>query len=143
MLKGVDLNVNEGDMLAVVGESGVGKSSLINRLLRDDRQRVASVSDKSGEGRHTTTASVLHHLPDAGELIDSPGVRSFRLGKLTRQELEQGFREFVPFLGQCRFHNCVHLAEPGCAIRAAVERGEIAEARLASYHHMVGETRCD
>ena len=77
------------------------------------------------------------HLESGGELIDSPGVRSFRLGPLSREQLERGFREFLPLIGQCRFHNCVHLAEPGCAIRAAVEAGDIPPQRLESYQHMV------
>ena len=69
-------------------------------------------------------------------MIDSPGVRSFRLGELAREELEHGFREFAPHLGHCRFHNCMHLSEPGCAIAAACESGEIDAKRLESYRHM-------
>ncbi len=121
----------------LVGQSGVGKSSLINALLPREQVLEGSLSDATGLGRHTTSAATLYPLESGGELIDSPGVRSFRLGQLTRQELEQGFRDFAPFLGQCRFHNCAHLAEPGCAIRAAVEAGRIKPERLESYRHMV------
>ena len=121
----------------LVGQSGVGKSSLINALIPRQRVLEGSLSDATGLGRHTTSAATLYELESGGELIDSPGVRSFRLGELTRQELEQGFRDFAPFLGRCRFHNCAHLAEPGCAVRAAVEAGQIRPERLESYQHLV------
>ena len=121
----------------LVGQSGVGKSSLINALIPRQEVLEGGLSDATGLGRHTTSAATLYQLESGGELIDSPGVRSFRLGQLSRQELERGFRDFLPYLGQCRFHNCAHLEEPGCAIRAAVEAGEINRARLESYQHMV------
>lgn len=123
----------------LVGQSGVGKSSLINALIPRENVLEGKLSDTTGLGRHTTSAATLYALHSGGELIDSPGVRSFRLGQVSRTELEQGYREFGDYLGQCRFHNCAHLAEPGCAIRAAVERGEIEESRLASYRHMLAE----
>jgi ribosome biogenesis GTPase len=126
---------NETSIL--VGQSGVGKSSLINTLIPREQILVGGLSDATGLGKHTTSAATLYQLESGGELIDSPGVRSFRLGQLSRRELEQGFREFTPFLGECRFHNCAHLAEPGCAIRAAVASGRITPERLESYHHMV------
>lgn len=128
-----------GHTSILVGQSGVGKSSLINALIPRENVLEGTLSDSTGLGRHTTSAATLYPLGNGGELIDSPGVRSFRLGQLGRQELEHGFREFLPFLGQCRFHNCAHLAEPGCAIRAAVEAGKISAARLDSYRHMVAE----
>ncbi|MBT8428766.1 MAG: ribosome small subunit-dependent GTPase A, partial [Gammaproteobacteria bacterium] len=124
----------------LVGQSGVGKSSLINALIPRQQILEGSLSAATGLGRHTTSAATLYQLDSGGELIDSPGVRSFRLGELTRQELERGFRDFLPFLGRCRFHNCAHLAEPGCAIRAAVESGQIMPERLESYQHMVTST---
>ncbi|MCB1792156.1 MAG: small ribosomal subunit biogenesis GTPase RsgA [Gammaproteobacteria bacterium] len=128
-----------GETSILVGQSGVGKSSLINALIPRENVAEGRLSDATGLGRHTTSAATLYALQSGGELIDSPGVRSFRLGHLTRRELEQGYREFRPYLGRCRFHNCAHLAEPGCAIRAAVEHGDIAAARLDNYHHMLAQ----
>jgi ribosome biogenesis GTPase len=123
----------------LVGQSGVGKSSLVNALIPRQDIVEGSLSDATGLGRHTTSAATLYQLASGGELIDSPGVRSFRLGRLSRQELEHGFREFLPYLGHCRFHNCAHLAEPDCAIRAAVAAGEINSQRLESYQHMIAQ----
>jgi ribosome biogenesis GTPase len=126
-----------GQTSILVGQSGVGKSSLVNALIPFGAVVEGDLSDATGLGRHTTSAATLYRLDSGGELIDSPGVRSFRLPPLRRQELERGFREFLPLLGQCRFHNCHHRAEPGCAIRAAVEAGGIHPDRLASYRHML------
>jgi len=128
-----------GETSILVGQSGVGKSSLINALIPRENVAEGSLSDATGLGRHTTSAATLYALDNGGALIDSPGVRSFRLGRLDRQALERGFRDFRPYLGQCRFHNCAHLAEPGCAIRAATEAGQIHAARLESYRHMLSE----
>ena len=121
----------------LVGQSGVGKSSLVNTLIPRQLAIEGGLSDATGLGRHTTSAARLYQLDSGGELIDSPGVRSFRLGELTPRELERGFREFAPFLGRCRFHNCVHLAEPGCAVCDAARQGVIKAERLESYQHMV------
>lgn len=128
-----------GETSILVGQSGVGKSSLINALIPREQVAEGSLSDATGLGRHTTSTATLYRLGSGGELIDSPGVRSFRLGRLDRQALERGFRDFLPYLGRCRFHNCAHLAEPGCAIRAAADAGDIHPARLDSYRHMVAE----
>ncbi|MGD8854260.1 MAG: small ribosomal subunit biogenesis GTPase RsgA, partial [Gammaproteobacteria bacterium] len=120
----------------LVGQSGVGKSSLIKALLPDRDIRVGALSRLSGLGRHTTTVAMLYHLPDGGDLIDSPGVRDFSLCPVPPEELARGFVEFRPYLGQCRFHNCRHLSEPGCAVQAAVRSGSISRQRLGSYQHL-------
>jgi ribosome biogenesis GTPase len=123
----------KGETNILVGQSGVGKSSLINALLPAESVETGQLSEATGLGRHTTSAAICYHLPQGGELIDSPGVRSFRLTSLSAAQLEQGFPEFQPYLGQCRFHNCAHDQEPGCAIREAVESGQISPLRLESF----------
>ncbi|VAX11845.1 Ribosome small subunit biogenesis RbfA-release protein RsgA [hydrothermal vent metagenome] len=128
-----------GETSILVGQSGVGKSSLINALLPDQDIQVGHLSSTSGLGRHTTSASTYYSLPDGGHLIDSPGVRSFRLVKLSRNQLEHGFREFGTILGNCRFNDCRHLKEPGCALQQAVAEGEIAQRRLDNFLHMVAQ----
>lgn len=125
---------NETSIL--VGQSGVGKSSLVKALLPDQDIQVGRLSSATGLGRHTTSAATLYYLPSGGSLIDSPGVRSFRLPLMDRQQLERGFREFRPYLGKCQFSNCAHEDEPGCALRSAVERGLVSAWRLESFRHM-------
>ncbi|MDI1301814.1 MAG: small ribosomal subunit biogenesis GTPase RsgA [bacterium] len=119
-----------------VGQSGVGKSSLINVLLPDAAQRVAALSDASRLGQHTTTTARLFHLPSAGALIDSPGIREFGLWHVTEDELLAGYVEFQPFLGTCRFRNCTHGKEPGCALKLAAADGRIAGARLERFNQL-------
>ena len=126
-----------GQTSILVGQSGVGKSSLIKRLLPHRDIDVGKLSAASGLGKHTTTSTTLYHLPQGGRLIDSPGVRDFHLARVPDEELGHGFREFRPYLGQCRFNNCRHLSEPGCAIRAAVAEGHILERRMASYRKLI------
>jgi len=120
----------------LVGQSGVGKSSLVKALLPDQDIQVGRLSSTTGLGRHTTSAATLYFLPHGGSLIDAPGVRSFRLTTMDRATLEHGFREFRPYLGKCQFGDCAHDQEPGCALREAVERGELLQWRLASFRHM-------
>jgi len=126
-----------GKTSILVGQSGVGKSSLIKRLLPDREITVGRLSAASGLGRHTTTATTLYHLPCGGRLIDSPGVRDFRLGEVSAAELGSGFREFRPYLGQCRFNDCRHVSEPGCAVLAALAAGQISARRMESYRRLL------
>ena len=122
-----------------VGLSGVGKTSLVNRLIPETNARVAEVSENSGEGRHTTTVSSLYHLPDGGELIDSPGVRDFTPHINSKDEIFYGFVEIRNIPDKCKFANCSHQHEPGCAILKAVENGEISKTRYGSYQHMLSD----
>jgi len=126
-----------GHTSILVGQSGVGKSSLVNALLPEASARVGELSDSGGFGRHTTTETRLYHLPGGGQLIDSPGVRDFQLWHIESKDLPRGFREFAAYLGQCRFHNCRHRREPGCALQAAADRGEISPRRLESYRSLL------
>jgi ribosome biogenesis GTPase len=118
----------------VVGQSGVGKSSLVSALVPDLVLRTQRLSEASGAGQHTTSHTRLYRLPEERScIIDSPGVRDFRLWPVSQQELAAGFREFREALGRCRFADCRHLREPGCEIRARVDSGAISPRRYASY----------
>ncbi|MGX2968967.1 small ribosomal subunit biogenesis GTPase RsgA [Ursidibacter arcticus] len=120
-----------------VGQSGVGKSSLINRLLPEVNAQTGAVSDISGLGQHTTTASRLYHLQQGGNLIDSPGIREFGLWHLEPEQITQGYREFQSVLGTCKFRDCKHKDDPGCAVREAVESGKIDSVRFENYHRLI------
>jgi ribosome biogenesis GTPase len=117
----------------LVGQSGVGKSSLINQLLPDLDIQTGALSTSTGKGTHTTTTTMLYQLTTGGYLIDSPGVWEYGIWKLENAELAAGFIEFKPWLGQCHFNNCVHATEPGCAIKQAVAEGNIRDWRYRSY----------
>ncbi|QKX16468.1 small ribosomal subunit biogenesis GTPase RsgA [Microbulbifer sp. YPW1] len=119
-----------------VGQSGVGKSSLINGLLPGTDARTGALSEATGKGTHTTTAAELFHLPSGGDLIDSPGIREFGIWHMSEQELLEGYVEFRPFIGYCRFRDCRHQSEPGCAIQEALERGDISQRRMDSFLHL-------
>jgi ribosome biogenesis GTPase / thiamine phosphate phosphatase len=120
----------------VAGQSGVGKSSLINGLLGDAVQVVGELGGKGRHGRHTTTTAALYRLPDGGELIDSPGVRSFAPFIEDPTALARGFRDFRPHVGGCRFDDCRHLAEPECAVKRALDKGAIDGRRYQSYRRL-------
>ncbi|MCV6588372.1 MAG: small ribosomal subunit biogenesis GTPase RsgA [Marinobacterium sp.] len=120
-----------------VGQSGVGKSSLINALLPGVDLKTGALSEQTRKGRHTTTTARLFHFPSGGDLIDSPGIREFALWHIDPDTLLDGFREFRPFSGHCRFRDCKHQKEPGCALKEAVAAGSISEARWASYWHIL------
>ena len=128
-----------GHLSVLVGQSGMGKSTIINRLLPDAAARVGELSAALGSGRHTTTHARLYHLDAASHIIDSPGLQEFGLVHVAPEDLAHDFVEFRPHLGNCKFNDCKHLTEPGCAITAAVERGEIAAPRVDSYRMLVAQ----
>ena len=115
-----------------VGRSGVGKSSIAQHFLPDIELLVKEIS-QSGEGQHTTTTATLYGLGDEAYLIDSPGVRDYVLDELTEKKLSDGYREFASYVYACRFNNCTHYHEPQCAVRTAVEQGEISKGRYQRY----------
>ena len=120
-----------------VGQSGVGKSTLINSLMPELGLVTNEVSENSGLGQHTTTVARLYHFKDGGDLIDSPGVREFGLWHLNAEQVAEGFIEFSDFLGTCKFRDCKHKNDPGCALIAATEQGKIHPERMASFHRIV------
>ncbi|TCJ13837.1 ribosome small subunit-dependent GTPase A [Parasulfuritortus cantonensis] len=123
----------------LVGASGVGKSTLVNALVPEAEIATQDISEALDTGKHTTTHTRLYHLPEGGALIDSPGMQEFALGHLDQADLQAAFPEFRPLAGQCRFYNCRHLREPGCAVLAAVETGAVARARWRSYEALCRE----
>lgn len=128
----------QGRTSVLVGQSGMGKSTLVNALLPEARAATREISLALDSGKHTTTHATLYHLDADSHLIDSPGLQEFGLGHLDRGEIEYAFREFRPYLGQCRFRDCRHDSEPDCALRPAVADGSVAKSRFASYRRLVG-----
>ncbi len=124
-----------------VGQSGVGKSSLINGLSDNARQKTGHISGKTGEGRHTTVNSVMIHFNNNAQVIDSPGVRDYAPSLDDSIDAALGYREIAAAAQSCRFANCRHLREPGCAVKDAVESGAIAERRYESFRRLVNLTR--
>ncbi len=122
-----------------LGQSGVGKSSLINTLIPDLDLRVDEISTKTKLGRHTTTNTTIYHIPSGGDLIDSPGIREFQINEFSSKQILNGYREFKSYLGKCRFRNCQHVNEPGCAIRGALDSEVIHPARYQSYINLISE----
>lgn len=128
-----------GKVVALSGNSGVGKSSILNRLAPSLCLPTGEVSDKLGRGRHTTRHIQLFSLPDGTYVADTPGFSSFdteQMEVILKENLQYAFPDFAPFLGKCQFHDCAHLREPGCAVTGALARGEIEPSRYESYRRL-------
>jgi ribosome biogenesis GTPase len=123
----------DNQVSAVAGPSGVGKSSLLNTLDPDTDRETSAVSTATGKGRHTTVGARLHQLDATTFVADTPGMRAIAMRAVPSDKLDWCFREFRPYLGRCYYQDCMHVSEPGCAVRDAVERDDIAASRYASY----------
>ncbi|MGI9141084.1 MAG: ribosome small subunit-dependent GTPase A [Gemmatimonadaceae bacterium] len=121
------------------GPSGVGKSSLLNAMFPGLNLRIGEISESVNKGRHTTVGAVMHPLPDGGYVVDSPGLREVGMWHLAVDAIDSCFPEFRPYLGECKFGDCSHLVEPGCAVRDAVEAGTVSAARYGSYGRLRAE----
>lgn len=127
----------KGRTTLLAGHSGVGKSTLLNLLIPDAHARTAHISDAHGTGMHTTTFSELFELPEGGALIDIPGIKGFGTFNMEPEEVAHYFRDIFAISADCRFNNCTHTHEPGCAVLAALENHELAPSRYASYLSMM------
>ena len=131
----------EGQLSVLVGQSGMGKSTIINALVPGAGAAIGDISLALDSGRHTTTHARLYRLNDSSGLIDSPGMQEFGLQHLSQRDLAAAFVEFRPCLGRCRFNDCRHLSEPGCALNAAVSEGKITSRRLDAYRRIVADLK--
>ncbi len=131
--------VLEGRTTALSGPSGVGKSSLMNAMFHGLDLRVGEISQSVNKGRHTTVGALLHPLPSGGYVVDTPGLREIGMWGLTAEHLDGYFPEFRPYLGECRFVDCVHVVEPGCAVRDALARDDISAVRYDTYVKLLDE----
>ncbi len=137
--KNVDrvLELMQGNTCMFAGHSGVGKSTLINRIAPELALRTAEISEQHRQGQHTTTFAEMYDLPSGGRIIDTPGIKGFGLVDMEKEEIGDYFPELFALKSECRFNNCLHLEEPGCAVKEALEAGEIAWSRYRSYVQMV------
>ncbi len=143
LLKATDLSVLtellKGKITLLSGNSGVGKTSLINRLNPDLNLKTGEVSAYHKQGRHITTFPEMHGLPFDGFLIDSPGIRGFGVADMKREEVYHFFPEIFKMAVNCKYNNCIHIDEPGCAVIEAVAKGEICYSRYRSYFNIVND----
>lgn len=119
------------------GHSGTGKSSIVNLLIPGKDLRIGDISESSNKGQHTTTFAEMHALPFGGYIVDTPGIKGFGLVDIPKDELHHYFKEFFALLPECKFNNCKHINEPGCAVVRAVESGDISATRYRSYLSMI------
>ena len=134
-----DFPKNRLPEIAFAGKSNVGKSSLINRVEPGLKLKVAEISDSHDTGKHTTTFAEMFPLSFGGYIVDTPGIRAFGLIHMEKTEISHYFPEIFKRASECRFYNCTHIHEPGCAVLEAVEKGEISESRYFSYVSMFEE----
>jgi ribosome biogenesis GTPase len=132
------MSILEGETSVFVGQSGMGKSTLINSLVPDAERETAEVSTALDSGKHTTTHARLFHLSEKSHIVDSPGMQEFGRNHLDIGRIAHAFAEFRPYLGHCRFRTCRHLEEPGCAVIEAFELGRISRRRVESYKRLAG-----
>lgn len=136
---GVLEQIKPGNTIALIGSSGVGKSTLVNYLLGDSRLATKPIREKDGRGKHTTTRRELFKLPDGGYIIDTPGMREIGMWE-SKEGIDRTFSDVEELFDHCRFSNCTHTTEPGCAVHAALEQGALSSKRWASYRKLVTET---
>ena len=139
ILQKIDFSIQEGDRLGIVGVNGAGKSTLIRAIDPSLDIRTGEISESHHKGRHTTTFSTMYPLAEGGAVIDTPGIKGFGLIDIDDAELWHYFPEMMRIGAGCRFYNCTHVHEPGCAVREAVERGEISWQRYESYLKMLDD----
>jgi ribosome biogenesis GTPase len=130
-----------GEVTVLIGQSGMGKSTIVNALVPDADAATQEISRFLDSGRHTTSATRLYRLDRRSAIIDSPGVQEFGLAHLAAPDIEHAFRELAPLVGACRFRDCRHRSEPGCAVRAAADAGEVHPRRLELLHRILDAER--
>jgi ribosome biogenesis GTPase / thiamine phosphate phosphatase len=131
----------DGTVAMLVGQSGMGKSTLTNALAPESSRPTRTISESTGEGRHTTVSTALFRIPGSGELIDSPGVRDYAPPPVEDSQVQVGWPEILALAPQCRFNNCLHLREPGCAVTEAVAANRIPPRRYESYKRLINIIR--